>query len=791
MGPMGKKLFVSGSIMYATTPHAMALDSPQRVVSVHNSDATSWDYSCGSGACSAYYGDYVAQTEVDAMVEKGLMELTRKTSAMQAWQTLLPDYQQGQKIAIKVNFNDAIMGGGTKGYADNDNYVDALPQIINSVVKGLKDIGVQESDIWVFDASRYITNRFRERINYSGIAYYDNHGNGNDVQLAEFNSNDPTAQIDFTDSGYTRSHKVTDVLINTNYLINIPILKRHGGTGITLSMKNHLGSIDGFFTGSNRMHRYFYLNGSNYLSDVNPLVDINNNTNIKDKTILIIGDGLFGTWPDNNEPPRQWDSFNQDSPNMMFFGVDPVATDSVMYDYLQREGSFDAKAEDILIIAANSGMGVNERWNNENDREYTAINYVEVDTDTGLCKGCMTDNTPDIAVSDSIAPANDLQVPFGNVTVGSSLNQTVTITNNGNANLLIGTIAQINPIDAPFSISDTCSGQTLQPSASCTIAISFAPNSTGAFSDSFNIPSDDPDDNSVTITLSGTGNQLSVPDITVTDSIAPANDLQVPFGNVTVGSSSNQTVTVTNNGNANLIIGSIAQINPLDAPFSTSDTCSEQTLQPSASCTIAISFAPNSTGAFNDSFNIPSDDPYENSVTISLSGTGLSSSNNNPPSIPKLIFPANGQTDLGTTIEFTWEESSDPDLNSIKYDLYISNDPEFINSQREHIASLEIYNIYLGGTATSFLLFGIIFTGNLKHKKITMLLSTIIIIAMILVSCGGSGNDDAENNFISTTGVVQKEISGLNSESTYYWKIVADDRNGGIMESEVRIFTTF
>lgn len=394
IGPIGKPLAVAGTVMFSTVPHAFSLDSPHRVVSIHNSNATDWDFSCGHGSCSNYYGDYVDQNAVDQMVDQGLMELTKTASVTQAWQTLLPNYQQGQKIAIKVNFNDAIMGGGTDGYGDNDNYVDALPQIVNSVVRGLKAIGFYEADISVFDASRYVTDRFRAKIPYTGINYYDHYGNGSDVQIAEFNSNDPAAPIDFTDSGYTGGHNVADVLVNSNYLINIPILKRHGGTGMTLSLKNHLGSINGFYSGSHNMHSYFYLDRSNYSSDVNPLVDINNNPNIKDKTVLIIGDGLYGTWPDNNEAPRRWTSFDDDSPNMLFFSVDPVAIDSVMYDYLMREGSFDPKAEDILIIAAQAGMGVHERWNNNNDREYTSINYVEIDTDTGLCKGCNGTSTP-------------------------------------------------------------------------------------------------------------------------------------------------------------------------------------------------------------------------------------------------------------------------------------------------------------------------------------------------------------------------------------------------------------
>jgi len=158
---------------------------------------------------------------------------------------------------------------------------------------------------------------------------------------------------------------------------------------ISLSLKNHLGTINGFYSGGHNMHDLFDIDHDNYVSTSNPIIDINKNPHIKNKTILIVGDGLFGTWPDNNEPPATWVSFNQDSPNILFFGVDPIATDSVMYDYLTREGSFDPKSEDVLILGAQAGLGVHERWNNNNDKEYTAIDYVEIDDDTGLCKGCV------------------------------------------------------------------------------------------------------------------------------------------------------------------------------------------------------------------------------------------------------------------------------------------------------------------------------------------------------------------------------------------------------------------
>jgi hypothetical protein len=78
----------------------------------------------------------------------------------------------------------------------------------------------------------------------------------------------------------------------------------------------------------------------------------------------------------------------------------------------------------------------------------------------------------------------------------------VTVANSGDAALDIYTIATADPLAAPFSIAlDGCSGQTLAPGGSCTLTVRFAPAGEGAFSDSFDIPSSDPDEGAVTYSL--------------------------------------------------------------------------------------------------------------------------------------------------------------------------------------------------------------------------------------------------------------------------------------------------
>ena len=232
--------------------------------------------------------------------------------------------------------------------------------------------------------------------------------------------------------------------------------------------------------------------------------------------------------------------------------------------------------------------------------------------------------TPEIRVTDSAGPAADLQMPFGDIIEMTSADGTVTVTNLGEQDLVIGQIAFTDLLAAPFSIpNDVCSNQTLTQGMSCNLTVSYSPPVTGASSDSFSIPSNDADEDPVIFNVSGTGISASAPEITVTDSVDPGDDLQVLFGEVTEMTASDQTVTISNAGAVNLNIGQIAAANSLAAPFSViNDNCSNQAVAPAANCSLTVRFAPSSAGASSDSFDIPSNDGDENPVTINVSGTG-------------------------------------------------------------------------------------------------------------------------------------------------------------------------
>ncbi|MBN1649281.1 MAG: DUF362 domain-containing protein [Spirochaetales bacterium] len=361
---------------FKTNASAKALPSPHRVVSVHNSDASTWT---GTGNPHTT----LDQDAIDQMVMRGVMSLTGETTSVEAWQALIP-YNPGEIVEFKLNFNNC------DGFA-SDPYMNPYAEVVKSIIKGLNSIGVPSANIWLADPSRVINDIFRERIGDPDVKYYIRP----DRYIGDGRPN--VFNTDFVDgsSAYATVSQVTEdteisirpaqVFIDADHIINVPQLKAHGGASITLGLKNHFGSIfiDGA-SGSSPLHTYFYISGNeNYGgTEHSYLADINDNPVFRDKTRLVVGDGIMGHPTINFQGPVVWASFGGNPPELLFFGVDPVAVDSVMTDYLNRENLASGQTgrnDDILVYAASIGLGVFEHWDGPDTRNYSSIDYDELE----------------------------------------------------------------------------------------------------------------------------------------------------------------------------------------------------------------------------------------------------------------------------------------------------------------------------------------------------------------------------------------------------------------------------
>ncbi len=158
---------------------------------------------------------------------------------------------------------------------------------------------------------------------------------------------------------------------------------------------------------------------------------------------------------------------------------------------------------------------------------------------------------------------------------------------------------------------------------------------------------------------------------------------------------------------------------------------------------------------------------------------------NSPPSIPILIYPSDDQINLGTSVSFMWGKSTDVDGDSISYNVQLCTDINFTVEciTRQYNASSQKNEIYYAGPSFSLLMIGAIFAGSIIGNLKKWLMGIIVLGSVaVVLSCGNgsSGNSDQ----------LSQTISGLNSNTTYYWRVIATDNNGGIVNSDVRSFTT-
>ena len=102
----------------------------------------------------------------------------------------------------------------------------------------------------------------------------------------------------------------------------------------------------------------------------------------------------------------------------------------------------------------------------------------------------------------SVSPTS---LDFGSVGVGKSSSKTLTITNSGSADLIVRRVT-IDGTDAIDYISqnDQCLGTTLPPSQDCSLQVVFSPHSAGSKSATLSIASNDLDNPTRTVPLSGT-----------------------------------------------------------------------------------------------------------------------------------------------------------------------------------------------------------------------------------------------------------------------------------------------
>ncbi|HDH11964.1 MAG TPA: choice-of-anchor D domain-containing protein, partial [Nitrospirae bacterium] len=156
------------------------------------------------------------------------------------------------------------------------------------------------------------------------------------------------------------------------------------------------------------------------------------------------------------------------------------------------------------------------------------------------------------------------------------------------------------------------------------------------------------------------------PDISATP---PSKD----FGIVAVSDvSPSQIFTISNNGTADLVIGSVYLTGSNPYQFNMQyENCSGQTIAPSGNCTIEARYEPTKTGTMYAKIGVDSNDPDTPTLYINLTGTGV----NTTPPVADPNGPYTGVE--GQAISLDGSGSTDADGTITLYEWDIDNDGTF------------------------------------------------------------------------------------------------------------------
>ena len=420
---------------------------PGRVAWVHAPDAVNWaGYSSTEHWFETNHTDIAV---VEQMMSKALQSVGGGGSDQAAWQAIFTyfnqnhakgarGYQAGEKIAIKINLTTCNARSGSQtvdiygayekknAYWDGHwmNTIDNSPQMLLSLLRQLVyNVGVMQTNIYLGDPTgnfpQYMWNELHPE--FPGVHYFDNYG-GSGRMRTELSTVPFYWSVTNAIAGQPVVQDFVPVpLAQADYIIDFAVLKGHS-VGVTLCSKNLHGALlrcpDGYFRdayGPNQGGTINYQNMHTSTADPNipgtpgrghyrAMVDLSGSPVLGGKVVLFLVDGLFGGYFWDSHP-KQWNMapFNTNWPASLFVSLDPVAIDSVCYDFLLTEwpnvvsngsdtpgSGLQGGAEDYLYEAAQANnppsgtfydpektgvrlasLGVHEHWNNATDKQYT------------------------------------------------------------------------------------------------------------------------------------------------------------------------------------------------------------------------------------------------------------------------------------------------------------------------------------------------------------------------------------------------------------------------------------
>lgn len=233
------------------------------------------------------------EAQIAGLLNDSIVAATGKADAPAAWRSL---FGPRDIVGIKVN---CLAGRGLSSH----------PELVRVIVDGLVSAGIPEDSIVIWDRTE------REL----AAAGFDLAGiNGAKVLATDSPGIGYERGIEFSGEIGSCFSKILSRMCTA--IINVPVLKDHDLSGVSLGMKNFYGAI-------HNPNKYHDNNCNPYIADLcaHPL--------IAKKLRLVICDGLKGQYHGGPAPRPQWSW----PAATLILGTDPVAVDRIGLETIERK----------------------------------------------------------------------------------------------------------------------------------------------------------------------------------------------------------------------------------------------------------------------------------------------------------------------------------------------------------------------------------------------------------------------------------------------------------------------
>lgn len=206
-------------------------------------------------------------------------------------------YQKGEKIAIKLNMNNAITHRDTIE-------LNSSPFVTLALVRSLvNEAGVAQEDIIVCEPSRAITDSIYNKIHreFPDVVFIDNIGGEGRLKCEYY-----PEQLKYSVDNGKMARGLAKCVVDADYLINSALLKTHNGPGVTLTAKNWYGATDINLLWRKNAHNGISADKRHGKPSYKTMVDWIGHKDLGQKCLLFLIDGTYGSRDVNGAPSPKW-----------------------------------------------------------------------------------------------------------------------------------------------------------------------------------------------------------------------------------------------------------------------------------------------------------------------------------------------------------------------------------------------------------------------------------------------------------------------------------------------------